>query len=85
LTNNPQSAILTTYQQRFKEQQMANDIQIRVFGPGRSQQVLTANNPKTLRAIFDKCEKNNLKFQIQQGMEYCWVHNAFMNWMEAAE
>lgn len=60
-------------------------IEVRVFGPNRRQQVLIANNPKTLTAIFDQCEKNNLKFQIQQGMEYYWVHNAFMNWMEAAE
>ena len=64
---------------------MSYDIQVRVFGPGRSQQVLIATGPKTLTAIFDQCEKNNLKFQIQQGMEYCWVHNAFMNWMEATQ
>jgi len=64
---------------------MANDIQIRIFSSNKNQKVLTAHNPQTLMAIFKQCEKNNLKFQIQQGMEYAWVHNTFMNWMETSQ
>jgi hypothetical protein len=62
---------------------MKKDIQVRVFGANGSQQVLTVNNPKTLMAIFEKCQKQNLQFQIQDGMEYRWVHNTFANWLAA--
>jgi hypothetical protein len=64
---------------------MSNDIQVRIFSSNRTQKVLTAHNPQTLMAILKQCEKNNLKFQIQKGMEYVWVHNTLMNWMETAE